>query len=68
MLRKIQRSILVAMLLFAGQGKADHLRSSQIERGKPENRLGVIVLERTTKNDLVRLYGSPSDVRTILLN
>ena len=44
---------------------ADHLPSSQLAQGKPETRLGPVLLDQTTVNDLVRLYGEPCGRKVI---
>ena len=56
---------ILLMLLITLPVIADHLPPSQLAQGKPETRMGPVLLDRTNVNDLVRLYGEPSGRKVI---
>jgi hypothetical protein len=63
MLRK--SVMLLAFASMVGWAYADHLSGAQVALGHFETRLGPIWLEHTTKNDLIKLYGPPSEEKTL---
>ncbi|HEY2390858.1 MAG TPA: hypothetical protein VGK22_06765 [Candidatus Angelobacter sp.] len=57
--------VVLALTMVFGLVYADHLPLEQVAIGSPEIQLGPIRLEHTTKNDLVKIFGPPTEEKTV---